>query len=95
MDGCIGESCFVRCMNNRKPKLTKPTNPIPKHTILKEIRAAKRSAMGMYGPPDAHVFAMGYVTEMLLIVADNKHTTHRGLEALYKMRLALAALKDM
>lgn len=95
MDGCIGESSFIECMNMKKSKVKKPTTLIPKHTLMKEIRAAKRAAMGMHGPPDAHVYALGYVTELLLIIADCRHSSKKGLEAVYKMRLALAALKDM
>ena len=64
-----------------------------KSTVLREIRKAK--AKKSFGPSDAHGFAMGFVADAALKVADGKHNTPGGLKAMWNMRLAMAALRDM
>jgi len=38
---------------------------------------------------------MDYVLTVALMVADNKHNTPAGWEAIYDMRKAMAALRDL
>ena len=73
----------------------KPTRNIGKAALLKELRAAKRQISGACSPADACAFAMEYVLEVALMMADQKHNSPVGWNAIQNMRKAMAALKDM
>ena len=92
--GHMGQEAFVHEAMASKD-VPSPTRAVGKAALLKELRKAKRQIRGACGPMDACVFAMDYVLQVALMLADGKHNTPAGWDSIRQMRQALAALKDM
>ena len=93
----IGEDVFVNeCMAAKS--VSKPTKNVSRRDLLREISKEKkyvRYSGSLISPMDGCVFAMDYILTVALMVADNKHNTPAGWDAIYDMRKAMAALRDM
>ncbi len=92
--GRMSEDDFVNeCMLQKSSSVSKPCKNLSRRDLLREIRKEKQYAR--CSGSEGGVFAMDYLLTVALMVADNKHNTPAGWDAVYDMRRAMAALRDL